>query len=73
MNAPVAPLAMPQILIRASRALGKIDQYGARGVSMLSSDEVEAMALLLAVLGLVPTRMGEMPPETFFNPPSKDS
>lgn len=54
------------ILVRASKAIGKVDLHGKRGVTDLSLDEVEAMALLLAVLGLAPTKPGETPPADFF-------
>lgn len=68
----MTPLPVPAILTRASVALGKVDRYGLRGITMLSVDETEAMALLLAALGLVPTLPGETAPQTFFIPPSKD-
>ena len=72
MSATPGALAMPVILTRASIALGKVDRYGPRGITMLSVDETEAMALLLAALGLVPTLPGESAPQAFFIPPSKD-
>ena len=59
-------LAEVQMLTRASAAIGKVDLYGPRGVTMVSADEVEAMACLLAVLGLNPTEPGAAPPSTFF-------
>lgn len=65
-------LPMTELLTRASRALGKVDLHGRRGVTMLSVDETEAMALLLASLGLAPTKPGEAPPVDFFFPPLKD-
>lgn len=61
-------LSTPEIMARASRALGKVDQYGLRGVTMLSVEETEAMALLLAILGLVPTRPGDPAPAQYFIP-----
>lgn len=67
------PLTLPQILTRASSGLGKVDLWGRRGVSMLSMDEAEAMALLLASLGLVPTMPGKDAPETLFITPSKEA
>ena len=68
------PQALPtlEIMRRASTALGKVDLYGARGVTMLSVDETEAMALLLALLGLVPTLPGQEAPAAYFLTPSKD-
>jgi hypothetical protein len=67
------PLTLPQILTRASSGLGKVDLWGRRGVSMLSMDEAEAMALLLASLGLVPTMPGKDVPATLFITPSKEA
>ena len=61
-----APLALGEILARASSALGKVDLHGRRGATMLSIDETEAMALLLACLGLIPTAPGEAAPPVFF-------
>lgn len=51
------------VLILSARALGKIDTHGSpRGVTMLTTHEIEAMALLLAALGLSPIQPGEPPP-----------
>lgn len=61
-------LSTTEMLARASRALGKVDQYGLRGITMLSVDETEAMALTLAMLGLVPTRAGDPAPAQYFIP-----
>ena len=36
---------------------------------MLSLDESEAMALLLAAFGLIPTMPGKPPPDSFFHAP----
>lgn len=41
------------ILIAAARALGRIDLLGVRGITLLSVDNIEDMALALVVLGLV--------------------
>ena len=62
----IAALPARDVLARASRALGKIDLWGRRGVTMVSADECEAMALLLAAFGLVPTVPGEAAPEAYF-------
>lgn len=67
----VQRLGVDDILIRASAALGKVDLHGRRGVTMLSVDETEAMALLLARLGLAPTLPGKDAPTEFF-PQLKD-
>ena len=69
-----APTALPTaiILARASTALGKVDLHGRRGVTMLSVDETEALALLAALVGLVPTEPGAAPPPAYFLTPSKE-
>ena len=66
--APVVELPSQTVLALASHALGKIDLWGRRGVTMLSIDETEAMALLLAALGLIATEPGKPAPAHFFNP-----
>lgn len=69
----VASLPMDHIIKRASIALGKVDLWGHRGITNLSIEEAEAMALLLAALGLVPTKPGQAPPMDWFWPPLKAS
>lgn len=64
----ITTLTEDQIIARASEALGKVDLYGRRGVTMLSVDETESMALLLAALGLVPTPPGGPAPAEYFIP-----
>lgn len=56
------------ILERASFGLGKIDHYGDRGLTMLSTQEIEALALLAATAGLVPTLPGADPADCLFLP-----
>ena len=56
------------ILERASKAIGTVDRHGRRGVTLLSVDQIEAMALVLALLGLHPTYQGEPAPQMFFTP-----
>jgi hypothetical protein len=69
MTAPATiPPAAPIVLARASLALGKIDLWGRRGLTMVSLEAIEAMALLLAALGFVPTEPGKALPATFFMP-----
>jgi len=67
---PVAPRPM---LVHASRALGRVDLHGHRGLTMLSIDEIEAMALLLALFGLVPTPPGKEPPAILIIQPQKEA
>lgn len=66
MSGPIIRLAQEQMLARASSAIGKVDAYELRGVTMLSIEEIEAMALLLASLGLVATKPGGAVPPAFF-------
>ncbi len=68
----VVSIVSATMLKLASRGLGKVDLHGRRGVTMLSIDESEAMALLLASLGLVPTPPGEDPPPVLFIPTGFD-
>lgn len=69
MSAPIATLTETTILARASTALGRVDLYGRRGVTLLSIDEIEALALFAASCGLVPTIPGEDAPKAFFLTP----
>lgn len=59
---------MRGLMERASRALGKIDAYGVRGVTTVSVEEITAMALILACLGLVPTPPTTEPPARLYAP-----
>lgn len=68
MAAPITPTSRIEMLTAASRAVGKVDLYGRRGVTLLSMDEIEAMALTLASLGMVPTPPGEAAPAVLFTP-----
>lgn len=69
MAAPtITPTSQIEMLTAASRAVGKVDLYGRRGVTLLSMDEIEAMALTLAALGLVSTPPGEAAPTVLFTP-----
>jgi hypothetical protein len=63
---PVEPLPQAEIIRLASLALGKVDLHGLRGVTMLSVQETEAVALLLTSMGLVPTRPGDAAPAAYF-------
>lgn len=61
MVAEITRLTESQMLRRAATGLGKVDAYGLRGASLISLDEIEAMAALLAICGLTPIAPG---PET---------
>lgn len=58
-----ARISGPAMVVAAARALGKVDLYGSpRGISMISTAEIEAMACLLACFGLTPLPPGTAPP-----------
>ena len=59
-------LTPEEMVSRAATALGKIDLYGARGVTMVSFEEIEAMACLLADQGLSPAYPGAPDPKFTF-------
>jgi len=69
----VIPVARRAMLVHASRALGRVDLHGQRGLTLLSIDEIEAMALLLAMFGLVPTPPGAQPAEILIIQPAKEA
>lgn len=52
-----------QMLEQAARAIGKVDLHGLRGASLVSMDEIIAMATTLASFGLVPILPGDPVPE----------
>ena len=51
-----------QMMEQASRALGRVIRNDLRGITMLSVDDIAAMAGTLIALGLVATPPGETPP-----------
>lgn len=53
---------MAELAEHAGRAIGKVDAKGRRGTERVTHDEIEAMAVLLAVMGVA-----AIPPST---PPS---
>lgn len=53
----------PELLVLAARGLGRVDHHGLRGATMVTSDEITAMAGLLAVLGLSGIKPGEDAPD----------
>ncbi|WP_444453161.1 hypothetical protein ACTTAI_19290 [Rhodobacter capsulatus] len=48
-----------EMLERAARGVGKVDLLGRRGITLASMDEIEAMALTLACLGVVAIQPGQ--------------
>ncbi|RUS64898.1 hypothetical protein EGN72_02585 [Pseudorhodobacter sp. E13] len=61
--ADVTRLTLQELTLRAARGLGKVDTLGHRGVTLVTADEVEAMAGMLALFGLVPVPPGGPVPE----------
>ena len=51
------------MLERAARGVGKVDQSGMRGVTLVTSEEIEAMAAALVAFGLVAVHPGKPIPE----------
>lgn len=46
----------------AARGLGKVDRHGLRGATLVSMEEIAAMAGMLAALGLAPEYPGGYAP-----------
>ena len=46
------PLTEAEMIERAARGVGKVDYHGPRGITLVTMDEIEAMATLLACFGL---------------------
>lgn len=57
-----------EMLELAARALGRIDRDGPRAVTLLSINEIEAMAEALVILGLHPIPPGAPAPARLFTP-----
>lgn len=51
-------LTETEMLTRAATGVGKVDYLGKRGVTLVTMDEIEAMAAMLVCLGIKPI----MPP-----------
>lgn len=50
----IKPLTHGEITTRAGHALHKIDQWGPRGLSMVTYQEIEALAAVAALAGIAP-------------------
>lgn len=68
-----ARLTKDELLTRAARGLGKVDQLGQRGITLVTAEEIEAMAGLLALFGLVPIYPGAPAPEELIVQPQKEA
>ena len=56
-------LTKTELMTRAARGLGKVDALGPRGVTLVTFEEIEAMAGMLALFGLVAVPPGTEAPE----------
>jgi hypothetical protein len=64
----VAPWTEAEMLAIASRGLGRVVRDDVRGATLLSVDEIMAMAGALIALGLVATLPGEATPARLVHP-----
>ena len=63
MSVPVnEPFEETEMLRLSRRAVGKIDRMGKRGATLITLEEIVAMATTLACLGVVPTKTTEGEP-----------
>ena len=69
----LARWALPAMMERAARGMGKVDLHGPRGATLVSRVEIEAMAGALAILGLraIPPGAGTATPIDTPLPPLK--
>jgi hypothetical protein len=67
------PKSMRAVLEGASRAVGRIDAQGIRGLTGLSVADIEDMALALVAFGLIATPPGETPPARLISTPEKEA
>lgn len=56
---------IPEMIDLAQRGIGKVTLHGPRGATLVSMEEIEAMAAMLLVLGVRPIQPGA------YSPPSK--
>ena len=71
--ADIQPVTQRQMMEQASRALGRVICQDLRGITMLSVDDIAAMAGTLIALGLIATPPGETPPETLIFTAQKEA
>lgn len=69
MSRDPAPMDDRQMIELAARAVGRIDRDGLRGVTLVSIEEIWAMALTLVRLGLVAVQPGATTPDVLIVPP----
>lgn len=69
----ISPRSDREILIAAGRAMGRIDSQGIRGITSISTADIEAMALALLILGLVAIPPLQLePPKQLVHPRLKE-
>ena len=59
---PPKPWTETEMLTLAARGVGKVDLFGMRGATLVSMEEIAAMAGVLAVLGVKPIAPGSYLP-----------
>jgi len=65
MAKPVTPLTHEAMLTLAARGVGRVDRDGARGATLVTVEEIEAMACVLALCGLRPIQPDAFIPASF--------
>lgn len=53
---------IPEMTSLAQKGIGKVALHGPRGATLVSMEEIEAMAAMLVVLGVPPIEPGAYPP-----------
>jgi hypothetical protein len=71
--ADAQPVTQREMLEQASCALGRVIRHDLRGMTMLSIDDIAAMAGTLIALGLIATPPGETPPAQLIFTPRKEA
>ncbi|MFZ5749891.1 MAG: hypothetical protein ACOY5U_02375 [Pseudomonadota bacterium] len=66
MPRPAEPFGIAAMMTLAARGVGKVDRDGRRGATLVTVDEIEAMACLLALWGLTPIQPGSYAPPDIF-------
>lgn len=62
------PFTRDEVHDLAGRGLGKVDLYGPRGATLVSLEEIIAMAMALALLGVRPIPPGTPSPTPIDHP-----
>ncbi len=71
--ADLHPMTEREMLEHAARAIGRIDRDGDRGVTMITKEEIWAMALTLVRLGLVAIQPGTDAPGVLLLPHNEEA